>query len=754
MHARVFTAKNTASLIRLTFFLTILFILMLGSTIVSADPVVIAEIPVGVSPIGVGVNPTTNRVYVADANVDVSQNVVTVIDGATNTIITTIPVGLDVEGLGVNPVTNRIYVANDADNLVTVIDGAANAVIATVPGGQRPFEVAVNPATNRIYVTNLDDNIITVIDGTSNTVLTNVEVGFNPRAIAVNTTTNRIYVTLPESNIVSVIDGTSNTILGIVSVDLFPAGVAVNPDTNRIYVSSVDGGRVSVIDGATNTVIDDVIVGSTNVGITVNPTTNRVYVANVIGMIVTVIDGATNTVVANVPIGQNLGFIAANPNTNRIYAPGGDIVAVIEDNLEPGTVNLTLTKTASPFTVRIGENLTFPLTVANVGTAPATGVELVDPLLAGVTFASVDQAACAHAGGIVTCDVGTLNAGASFAVNIVVTGSVAGNYTNTATVSSNEPDSDPGNNSASIDIGVTANGMPDAIDDEFTMLQDTALTLSPADLLSNDFDPDGDTLTVIASTPFIVGTSVVNPDGTGTYTPPAGFVGTVTATYTISDGNGGTDTATISIIVNAVEPPPNNAPDAVDDVFTMEQGTSLTLSLVDILSNDSDPDGDPLTIVASTLFTVGISVVNPDGTGTYTPPADFAGTVTATYTISDGNGGTDTATISIIVNAVEPPPNNAPDAVDDEFTMEQGTSLTLNMGDALANDTDPDGDPLTVTDATPLTPGDTTLNLDGTATYTPPEDFVGDVSSSYTISDGRGGTDTATITIHVVEADS
>src|SRR5690606_8526330 len=97
MHARVFTAKNTASLIRLTFFLTILFILMLGSTIVSADPVVIAEIPVGVSPIGVGVNPTTNRVYVADANVDVSQNVVTVIDGATNTIITTIPVGLDVE---------------------------------------------------------------------------------------------------------------------------------------------------------------------------------------------------------------------------------------------------------------------------------------------------------------------------------------------------------------------------------------------------------------------------------------------------------------------------------------------------------------------------------------------------------------------------------------------------------------------------------------------------------------------------------
>src|SRR5690606_10079943 len=141
----------------------------------------------------------------------------------------------------------------------------------------------------------------------------------------------------------------------------------------------------------------------------------------------------------------------------------------------------------------------------------------------------------------------------------------------------------------------------DAIDDEFTMLQDTALTLSPADLLSNDFDPDGDTLTVIASTPFIVGTSVVNPDGTGTYTPPAGFVGTVTATYTISDGHGGTDTATISIIVNAVEPPPNNAPDAVDDVFTMEQGTSLTLSLVDILGNDSDPDGDPLTIVASTL---------------------------------------------------------------------------------------------------------------------------------------------------------
>jgi hypothetical protein len=101
---------------------------------------------------------------------------------------------------------------------------------------------------------------------------------------------------------------------------------------------------------------------------------------------------------------------------------------------------------------------------------------------------------------------------------------------------------------------------------------------------------------------------------------------------------------------STTNPPPsstNRAPDAVNDAATTAKNTAKTIS---VLSNDTDPDGNTLTISAVTQPSKGSVVKNSNGTVTFTPKSKFTGTVTFTYTISDGKGGSDTATVTVTVN--------------------------------------------------------------------------------------------------------
>ncbi|MDH3710664.1 MAG: Ig-like domain-containing protein, partial [Cyclobacteriaceae bacterium] len=293
---------------------------------------------------------------------------------------------------------------------------------------------------------------------------------------------------------------------------------------------------------------------------------------------------------------------------------------------------------------------------------------------------------------------------------------------------------------------------PVAVDDEYTTEVDTPLTIDAPGVLGNDSDPDGDDLVVIAFDTNTTegGTVEMNEDGSFTYTPPSGFIGTDTFTYTISDGNGNTDTATVTIIITESA---NSNPDAVDDNYVTEINTPIAGTAPGVLINDSDPEGDDLTVIAfdATSTQGGTVNVNPDGSFTYTPPTDFVGTDTFTYTISDGNGGTDTATVTIVVS--DPNPNTDPDAVDDEYETDMDTPLTIEAPGVLINDSDPEGDELTVIefDGTSIQGGTVEMNPDGSFTYTPPAGFVGTDTFTYTISDGNGGSDTATVTIIVKE---
>jgi hypothetical protein len=251
-------------------------------------------------------------------------------------------------------------------------------------------------------------------------------------------------------------------------------------------------------------------------------------------------------------------------------------------------------------------------------------------------------------------------------------------------------------------------------------------------VLGNDTDVDGDPLTVTAATS-PNGTVVINPDGTITFTPNANFNGPTTITYTISDGRGGTSTATVNVTVTPV----NDPPVANNDSAATPEDTPVTINL---LGNDTDFDGDPLTVTAATSPN-GAVVINADGTITFTPNANFNGPTTITYTISDGRGGTSTATVNVTVTPV----NDPPVATNDTATTPEDAPVTINV---LGNDADVDGDPLTITAATSPN-GTVVINPDGTTTFTPNANFNGATTITYTISDGRGGTSTATVNVTV-----
>ena len=137
--------------------------------------------------------------------------------------------------------------------------------------------------------------------------------------------------------------------------------------------------------------------------------------------------------------------------------------------------------------------------------------------------------------------------------------------------------------------------------------------------------------------------------------------------------------------------------------------------------------------------------MNADGTITYAPDADYNGPDSFDYTISDGHGGTATATVHITVTAL----NDAPPASDDAYATDEDTQLSISAPGVLENDSDVEGDSLTVTDATDPLHGAVTVNPDGSFAYTPDDDYFGQDSFDYTVSDGHGGGDVGTVTLTV-----
>mgnify|MGYP000005862283 CR=1 FL=1 len=222
--------------------------------------------------------------------------------------------------------------------------------------------------------------------------------------------------------------------------------------------------------------------------------------------------------------------------------------------------------------------------------------------------------------------------------------------------------------------GTATNAAPTAAADSAATAEGEAVTIDP---LANDSDADGDTLTISQLTAPANGVAIVNPDGTVTYTPDAGFTGDDSFDYTVDDGNGGSATASVTVSVGAAP----QDPQAIDDTAEVLAGESVT---IDALANDSDPNGDPLTVTEVGAAANGTVVDNGDGTFTYTPDDAFVGSDGFTYTIDDGTGRTSTAQVAVTVGVA----NGLPVAADDTVDAVEGTPLVLSLADLLANDTD------------------------------------------------------------------
>ncbi len=187
-------------------------------------------------------------------------------------------------------------------------------------------------------------------------------------------------------------------------------------------------------------------------------------------------------------------------------------------------------------------------------------------------------------------------------------------------------------------------------------------------------------------------TIVVTADEAGTIS------NTASVTSDTADPDVDNNVASVESQVDEVIPVAD--PDAVDDNFTVEKNTPLSFSLLQLLANDSDPQGEPIFIVGFTTPDTGTIVPNADGvTANYVPPTDFVGTAIMTYTITDPHGHMDTASITFDVVDMFPA-NQPPDAVDDSLSTDAGTPLTFPVTALLSNDTDPDGDTLLIANGT------------------------------------------------------
>ncbi|WP_305885147.1 Ig-like domain-containing protein [Phenylobacterium sp. LH3H17] len=263
-----------------------------------------------------------------------------------------------------------------------------------------------------------------------------------------------------------------------------------------------------------------------------------------------------------------------------------------------------------------------------------------------------------------------------------------------------------------------------------------AVTFNP---MTNDSDQDGHSFTITSVEDPPHGVTSNNAGASITYTPDVGYFGADSFLYTIADGYNGTASARVSVLVRSAT---NHAPVAVADQYVVgDRATALVdgISALRPLDNDYDSDANVLTITAKTTPANGTATLVGTNLIEYQPNVGYAGPDTFNYTISDG-ALTAIGAINLTVG------NGKPVAQNDAATIPRNTSIVL---DPRRNDSDPNGDPITMTAVTSPGKGVAMLNANQTVTYTPNSNFTGSDSFTYMLSDGRGETAQATVSMTV-----
>ncbi|HCE5231442.1 tandem-95 repeat protein [Vibrio parahaemolyticus] len=303
---------------------------------------------------------------------------------------------------------------------------------------------------------------------------------------------------------------------------------------------------------------------------------------------------------------------------------------------------------------------------------------------------------------------------------------------------------DPSGESVSQTVDFTVTPVADIVADKATVVEDTPTIIK---VLGNDtFEGDGKVVSLDTNNGPANGTVSVNPDGSVTYTPNDNYVGKDTFTYVVTSG-GVSESTTVTVNVTPV----NDAPVAKDDIATTQEDTAVT---IDVLSNDTDVDGDKLSIQSATVPEAQGKVEIVDGKLVFTPAENFNGHAEITYTVTDG-ALTDQATVKVTVNAVNDTPV-VESNIADQTLAEDFTPYTIDLNTAFSDVDNVDGE------LTFSVSGNSNIQVaivNGIATITPTADWNGSETLTFTATDPSGESVSQTVDFTVapvvdIKADS
>ncbi|WP_193352322.1 Ig-like domain-containing protein, partial [Catenovulum agarivorans] len=281
---------------------------------------------------------------------------------------------------------------------------------------------------------------------------------------------------------------------------------------------------------------------------------------------------------------------------------------------------------------------------------------------------------------------------------------------------------DPGG----VAIELNGNQIPVAVDDAAELRWNTSMVI---DVLSNDSDADNDALRITSATANFG--QITDMSGNNvTYQPGVNYAGPDTITYAITDDQGGTASAKVAVTVL-----PNRAPVANADSASTTHKQSI---VIDVLGNDTDPDGDEISLLSVEASQGSAEIQN--GQIVYTPTIGLSGQVTVSYRIEDIYNLVANSTVTVDVSG-----NNAPVAADDAISIDGSQSVDIEV---LENDTDVNADTLTLESAS-ATYGSVTILNNRSIRYVPQAGYAGVDTITYTVSDGYGGSDTASVTVNI-----
>ena len=485
-------------------------------------------------------------------------------------------------------------------------------------------------------------------------------------------------------------------------------------------------------------------------------------------------DGDALSVTGAVLSTPSQGSVTVNPDGTLSFTPASNVTGLVVitytvSDLNGGTRTATVTVNVDPNTPPAGADNSRTLSedgsvVVNLADFGFSDID-AGQSLANVRIDTLPAAGTLLLNGVSVLAGALISAADVAASKLMFVPLANGNGAPYATFSFSVQDNggafDTTPNTLRFDV-TPVNDAPLALPDSATTPEDTPVS---GNLLSNDSDIDGDTLSV---TQFVVngitfaagtlstlpgvGSLLVNPDGSYTFTPLANYSGAVpVVTYTVSDG-AVTSTATLTLSIMAV----NDAPVAAPDVRTLLEDTP---AVGNVLGNDVDVDGSALTLTQFSVagvpgsFTAGQTASIPgvgsllmlaDGSYSFTPAPNYAGAVPLiSYTATDG-ALISSSTLSLSITPV----NDAPVAADDLASTAINAPISIAV---LANDHDPDGDTLIVSNPVLGNPlqGSVSVDANGALVFTPAANFSGPVSITYTVTDPSGLTDTATVTVNV-----